>query len=321
MKKKLIISTLIILLILAGCAKNESAETSASESPGTGSIDSGGSVPAKVTLNIGLMPAVDTAPIFLAKERGYFNELGLELGITLFTSAQDRQSALQSGEIDGAMTDLVAVAVNVSGGFDMKATMLTDGMFPLLALPGAADKGALKVGMMEISVSNFLVDQWLSADYEVEKVYINSIPARLEALASGQLDMGLFPEPIASVGTLKGLEKLIFKPVDGFSPDVMVFTGKALKDKSSAISMFHEGYNRAIVDINRNEEQARDILISSIPNLKPELKNMMNLPEYYEARLPDADYLNKIISWTNGILPQKLDVTAERMVDRSFVKP
>ena len=271
-------------------------------------------------LTIGLMPAVDTAPIFLAQDLGYFDDLGLNLTIEIFTNAQDRQSALQSGTIDGAMTDLVALAVNISGGFDIKATTLTDGMFPLLAVPGASNKKDLKVGMMEISVSNFLVDQWIVPDYNVNKVFINSIPARLEAVVSGQLDMGLFPEPIATVGTFRGLEKLIFEAPGGFSPDVMVFTGKALNTKGEALKRFHRGYDRAAAAIQSDEGLARDILIKSIPNLKPELRDKMTLPEYHSARLPDDEYLNSIINWTGTMVDHPLNVTPGMMVDSRFLK-
>lgn len=317
MKKISVILLIIMTLFITGCNKKITEAEESVEAAGT-ALE--GSVPETLSLKIGLMPAVDTAPIFLAEEKGYFDELGLDLEITLFTNAQNRQSALQSAAIDGAMTDLVAVAVNVSSGFDIKATMLTDGMFPLLAVPGASDKSALKVGMMEISVSNFLVDQWIGSDYEIEKVYINSIPARLEAVGSKQLDMGLFPEPIASVGVMKGLEKLIFEPVDGFSPDVMVFTSEAIKNKAAAIERFHKGYNAAVADILASQDSARDILIKSIPNIKPELRDMMTLPEYHKSRLPDDEYLLKIINWTNSIVEQPLDVTPGDMVDRSFVK-
>lgn len=173
--------------------------------------------------------------------------------------------------------------------------------------------------MMEISVSNFLVDQWIGSDYEIEKVYINSIPARLEAVGSKQLDMGLFPEPIASVGVLKGLEKLIYEPVDGFSPDVMVFTSDAIQNKAKAIELFHKGYDSAIADIQKSSDSARDILIKSIPNLNPELRDHITLPVYYISRLPDDAYLKKIISWTDSIVEQKLDVSPRDLVDRSFV--
>lgn len=301
LKLKVIITISLLTSLLAGCAPEKKEETRGS-------------------LTIGLMPAVDTAPIFLADEYGYFDELNLDLDIQIFTNAQDRQSALQTGQLDGAMTDLVAVAVNISGGFDIRATTLTDGMFPLLAVSGAADKSEISVGMMEVSVSNFLVDQWLGNEYEIEKIFINAIPARLEALISGQMDMGLFPEPIASVGEMKGLQKLIFEPVDGFSPDVMVFTGSALDRKSEEIESFHRAYDKAVSDIQNDEMLAREILIKSIPNLNPALKDLMNLPEYHSSRLPDEAYLAKIITWTRTVVDQDLNVEPADLIDSQFVK-
>ena len=74
-------------------------------------------------LRIGVMPAVDTAPIFLAEKNGYFEELGLEVEIQVFNNAQNRQTALQTNEIDGAMTDLVALITNNAAGFDLRAVL------------------------------------------------------------------------------------------------------------------------------------------------------------------------------------------------------
>jgi len=273
----------------------------------------------KMVLNIGLMPAVDTAPIFLAQEKGYFEDHNLEINIEIFTNAQDRQSALQSGAIDGAMTDLIALATNVNGGFMMKATMLTDGMFVILANEATKDKNSVSVGMMEISVSNFLVEQWLGETYEVEKVFVNAIPARLEAVATNQLDMGLFPEPIATVGELKGLEKMTYEPVDGFSPDVMAFTQTAIDEKSEALKAFNDAYNKAVADIQADESLARDVIINNIPNVSEDLKELINLPEYNKARLPSDEYLNKIIDWTNGILETPLTVEASDLIDTQFL--
>lgn len=273
-----------------------------------------------MNLNIGVMPAVDTAPIFLAKEKGYFEELNLDLTVEIYTNAQNRQSALQTNSIDGAMTDLIAVATNVNNGFGIQATMLTDGMFVLLSQKEKVDEKDLSIGMMEISVSNFLVDHWLKDDYTIEKVYINAIPARLEAVLTKQLDMGLFPEPIASVGELKGLEKLSYDPVDGFSPDVMVFTDQAIEEKSNAIEAFHAGYNKAVKDINADESLARQTIIDNIPNVSEELKDVITLPTYHLAQLPDDAYLTKIIQWTNTVLEEPLTITGDDLVNRNFIK-
>jgi len=301
--RKIILLITLLLLILTSCSTQSQANNKE-----------------QMALAIGVMPAVDTAPIFLAKENGYFEALDLDVKIEVYTNAQNRQSALQTNSIDGAMTDLIAVATNVNNGFNIQATMLTDGMFILLSQENKVDEKELSIGMMEISVSNFLVDHWLDETYSIEKIYINAIPARLEAVLTNQLDMGIFPEPIASVGEMKGLRKLSFKPVDGYSPDVMVFTNQAITDKSDAIHAFHEGYNKAVKDINADESLARKTLINNIPNVSKDLKDKIMLPTYHEAQLPNNDYLDKIITWTNSVLDEPLTISAEDLVNRSFVE-
>jgi NitT/TauT family transport system substrate-binding protein len=271
-------------------------------------------------LKMGLMPAVDSAPALLAEKNGYFEELGLDVELQIFNNPQDRQSALQTHNIDGTITDLIAVAVNVDGGFDIKATTTTNGVFPVLLKEGADQKKEIKVGMMEVSVTNFLIDEWLGDEYIIEKVYINDIPARLAAIGSGQLDMGLFPEPVASMGELSGLVKKNYEPEDGICPDVFVFTGKALSEKEDAIKLFHEAYNRAVDEINENPQLARDILMEKIPNLNPEIEDKMMLPEYTKASLPDNAYIDKIIQWTAEVMKKELQVSADDLTERKFTE-
>ena len=272
------------------------------------------------TLKIGLMPAVDTAPILIAEKNGYFKDAGINVEIEIYSNAQSRQSALQSYQIDGAMTDFIAVATNVDGGFDIKATTMTDGMFPVLSNGDVSGKKDIKVGMMEVSVSNYLIDKWLGKDYNIEKVFINEIPARLAAIQSGELDMGLFPEPVASNGELKGLKKNLYGMDDEFSPDCLVFTGKAIAEKEKAIKAFHEAYNKAVDEINKNPQIARDILVEKIPNTNPEVKDIMVLPTYKKAAIPSDEYLQSIIDWTSKTLNKDLTVKPEALLEGKFVK-
>lgn len=272
------------------------------------------------TLKIGLMPAVDTAPILIAEKNGYFKDAGINVEIEIYSNAQNRQSALQSYQIDGAMTDFIAVATNVDGGFDIKATTMTDGIFPVLSNGDVSGKKDIKVGMMEVSVSNYLIDKWLGKDYNIEKVFINEIPARLAAIQSGELDMGLFPEPVASNGELKGLKKNLYGMDDEFSPDCLVFTGKAIAEKEKAIKAFHEAYNKAVDEINKNPQIARDILVEKIPNTNPEVKDIMVLPTYKKAAIPSDEYLQSIIDWTSKTLNKDLTVKPEALLEGKFVK-
>ena len=270
-----------------------------------------------MTLKVGVMPAVDSAPIFLAEDKGYFSELGLDIEVQVYTNAMNRQSALQSGELDGAMTDVIALVNNVGNGFDIKVTTSTDGAFPFLVNPKYDDSKEVKVGMMEISVSNYLADKSLK-DYKVEKVYINEIPARMEMVGAGSLDMAVIPEPVASNGELNGLKKVMIENDDEFSPDVMVFTSSAIKDKSEELKAFHEAYNKAVEDINKDDQEAREILISKL-ELKAEIKDNILIPEYNKARVPDKAYLEGIMKWNKEVLGKEINLKYEDLVDGSFV--
>ena len=295
--RKMKIGFVIFIVFLSGCANKKEISK---------------------ILTIGVMPAVDSAPIFLANELGYFEELDLKIEIQVYTNAMNRQSALQSGELDGAMTDVIALVNNVGNGFDIKVTTSTDGLFPILYQEGALEKEQVTVGMMEVSVSNYLSDQFLNG-YAVKKEYINEIPARLEMVGNGTLDMAVIPEPMASMGALNGLSKTLMVNEDEFSPEVMVFNAKAIKDKSVEIQKFHDAYNKAVHEINKDQSVAKEVLINQL-GIKPEIINDFDLPHYNEARVPTQSYLNKIIQWNESVLGAKFDLEYSELVDDQFVR-
>lgn len=271
-----------------------------------------------LSLKIGVMPAVDSAPILLADKKGYFKDLGLNIEVQVYTNAMNRQGALQSGELDGAMTDVIALVNNVENGFDIKVTTSTDGVFPFLIKKGFEEKKDIKAGMMEVSVTNYLSDKSLGDKYNVEKVYINEIPARLEMISTGNLDMAVIPEPMASQGELTGLTKKVIENNDEFSPDVMVFTGDAIKDKEKEIKLFHEAYNKAVEEINKNDSEARDILIEVL-KLKPEIKEKIIMPVYNSARVPSEEYLRGVMDWNEKVIKKTINLNYEDLVEGKFV--
>lgn len=292
-----------ILIFASGCSKSGTAQKTSEEN---------------LSLKIGVMPAVDSAPILLAAKKGYFKELGLNVDVQVYTNAMNRQSALQSGGLDGAMTDVIALVNNVQNGFDIKVTTSTDGVFPFLIRKGFKEEKDIKAGMMQVSVTNYLSDRSLGYKYNVQKVYIDEIPARIEMVSSGKLDMAVVPEPMASQGELNGLTKKLIQNNDEFSPDVMVFTGKAIKNKEKALMLFHQAYNRAVEEINKNDSEARDILIQDL-KLNPKVKDMMILPKYNKARVPSKEYLQGIMDWNERVLKKKVDLNYNDLVEGKFV--
>lgn len=271
-----------------------------------------------LALQVGVMPAVDSAPIFYADQTGIYDKIGLDITVQVYTNAMSRQSALLSGELDGAMTDVIALVNNVDNGFDIKVTTSTDGVFPFLMKEDIAGKSELQAAVMEVSVTNYLTDRILGSRYQLEKIYINEIPARMEMVGKGTLDIAIMPEPMASQGELNGLIKKLYPSDDAFSPEVMVFTGQAIREKTEAIRLFHEGYNLAVAAINADDDQAREILVETL-KLDSAIKEQIIMPVYNKARVPDAAYLAQIVAWNERVLGQKTALTYDQLVDASFV--
>lgn len=270
------------------------------------------------TLKIGVMPAVDSAPIFLAKQQKYFEKEGLNLEVQVYTNATNRQSALQSGQLDGAMTDLIAFINNIENGFPVKITTSTDGSFPFLVRDGLNKNEEVKIGMMEVSVTNFLTDRFLGDEYQIKKVFINEIPARIEMVKSQNLDMAIIPEPLASTAELNGLEKKVYKNKDDFMPEAMIFTEDSLKKKYKEIKTFHKVYNKAVAEINKDKSKASKALIQAL-KLPAKLENMISLPVYHKTRVPGQNYMNKIINWMEEVDDIEITTNYENMVNREFI--
>lgn len=272
------------------------------------------------SLKIGLMPAVDIAPILLAEKNGYFEELGLDVDLQIYTNAQNRQTALQTNEIDGAMTDIVALITNNAEGFKLKGVLSTDGMFPLLVNPKHIDDKDIKVGMMEISVSNYLVEQYLNNEYNYKKVYINAIPTRLEAIATADIQRGLIPEPIASIGEMNGLIKVIYEGIPSESLDIIAFTDKAISEKSKSIKLFIEAYEKAVSELQKDSSLARDVLMESLNTLPPQIKDSITLPTYNNPTLPTDKFIEELVLWTSNLVGKEYQITPDDILDRRFIK-
>jgi NitT/TauT family transport system substrate-binding protein len=111
----------------------------------------------------------------------------------------------------------------------------------------------------------------------------------------------------------------VFEPVDGFSPDVIAFTGAARQEKGASIRAFQRAYNRAAADIRSRPDRAREAIIANIQNVPGGIRDEIVLPTYRDAHLPDDAAVDRIIAWTGDAVGGGLTVTAADLLDRSFL--
>ena len=260
-------------------------------------------------LTIGLMPDVDSLPFLIAQENGYFKEEGVEVELQQFKSAMDRDAALQSGTLDGDVSDMLAAAFAKDGGFDVNVTSYTDGSYKLIAGAAEPAKTAKELADKDVAVSRntiieYVTDQILAKDGmtgdDINKVIIPQIPTRLEMLQNGKLAAATLPEPMASIAVHNGCHFVTGSDELGINPGVIMFTATSVKDKKASIQAMYRAYNKAVKYLNETPQDEYMALVIEKGGFPQASKEALKLPKYHEATLPKESDVTDCIAWLTG---------------------
>ena len=287
-KYALLIMTMLLVGLLAGCGGQQEAKKDLQP------------------LTIGLMPDTDSLPFIIAQEKGYFKEEGREVNIQQYKSAMDRDSALQSGNLGGAVSDMLAVAFAKDGGFNVKVTSFTDGSYKLIASKQSGAKSVIDLKGQDVAVSRntiieYVTDQILMRENlgedSINKVIIPQIPTRLEMLQNGKLAAATLPEPMASVAVQNGCQFVTGSDELGINPGVIMFTGKITNDRRAELAAMYRAYNKAVDYLNNTPREEYIDLVVEKGGFPPAAKDALKLPEYHHASLPKESDVVDCVKW------------------------
>ena len=292
MKRVLAVIFSLMLLMTAGCGpEQQGKDTKLSK------------------LTIGLMPDTDSIPFIIAAERGYFAEEGVEVELVPFKSAMERDAALQSGNLDGAVSDLLAVIFARSGGFSMHAVSYTDGNYNLVAggnagISAAADLRGKEIAISRNTIIEYVTDEILSVngmkEQDVSKVVIPQIPVRLEMLQSGNLAAAVLPEPMASVAVASGSRYVTGSGELGINPGVIVFADSAINEKADSIRAMYRAYNKSVEYLNHAPRAEYIDLVMEKSGFPAPARDALELKPYRPARLPAEKDVEEAVHWVKS---------------------
>ena len=270
-------------------------------------------------LNIGVMSSMDYFPIAVAKEKGYFEQEGVSVTINKFYSANERDAAFQSGNLDGTILDYTGAAIQRAGGVNLKLASQCDGSFVLVAtneseINSINDLKNKRLAVSRNTVIDFCTDRVLQeaniALSDVDKVEINKIPLRLEMLRNGRIDATMLPDPFVTIALEGGNKKVIdIKDMD-LRVTGIVFHDDVIAEKEAAIKSFYRAYNLAIKLINTQPTSSfYDLLIAEV-GVPSELVSKIELPTFTKGQLPQERDLQKVGQWLKAIdlVPADFDI-------------
>ncbi|HWR06413.1 ABC transporter substrate-binding protein [Sporomusa sp.] len=317
MKKTIGILIISMLLVfLTGCASDKKEDAAQKQAQ-------------LQTITLGLMPDVDSIPFIIAEEKGYFKEEGLSVTLKHFKSAMERDSALQSGNLDGAVSDMLAEAFAKAGGFDTVITSLTTGSYKLVVNKDETATSIQELKGKDVAISkntiiDYVTDKVVTegglTSAEINKVVIPQIPARLEMLQNGKIAAATLPDPLATVAVKNGAKVIRTSEQLGLNPGVLLFTSKAVSQKEKEIQAMYRAYSKAVDYLSKEPmENYIDLLIEK-GGFPKDVKGVLVLPQYKKAAAPQQQDIDDVVAWLQARqLIQKKYLYTD-LVDTRFVR-
>ena len=273
-------------------------------------------------LKMGVLPVLDTLPLHVAVQDNLFANQGLKVELVNFSSALERDVAMQGGQLDGYFGDLLNSLLLIQSGVPMRifavayATQPGQRMFALLAAPGSAftdlrQAKSTRVGISSATIIEYLLDGMLEKNgipkNAVTPVEVKKIPIRLQMLLSGQLDLALLPEPLVSVAESSGARVLLTDENLNMPLTVLSLHQSKLEPGQKVLEPLLQAYRQAIRHIREKPETYR-ALMTRVCGIPDSLQAGFKIPVYPAPQLPTTEALQAVQNWMveHGLLQRPI---------------
>lgn len=273
--------------------------------------------PIQPSLKLGLLPIEDNLPFFVAENDGLFSNYDLSVQLIPFNSARERDIALEAGEIDGALADIVAAALLKKGGARIKIVSLAlgatpkEGRFVILAAPDSNIFQAGQLAGSPIAVSQHTIIHYLAEEMLRETVLppmsltLQNIPdlqVRFEALLAGtDVKAALLPDPLAALAEVSGARPIIDDTKLGvnLSQTVILFREETLEKRGPEVRRALRAYAEAAASLNKNPKAYKELIIDKV-RIPKALEDSYRIPSFSQPVLPSPDMISRVINWMIG---------------------
>jgi len=294
----------ILLGVLAGCAAQPVADNT--------------------LIKLALLPILDTMPIYVAQEAGFFAQQGLNVEFIPVGSAAEREQVMAAGQADGMVNDLLSVAL-----YNRKDIQVQVVRFARVTAPGAPlyrilaskqsgiksvqELAGVQIGISQGSIIDFvtnkiLTSQGLAAD-QIQTLAVPKIPDRMALLASGQLKAATLPEPFSTEAVQQGAVVVVDDTAYAdIANSVISFRKQVLDQRPEAVKKFLAAIEQAVNEINTNPEAWRKIF-TEYKVVPTDLAQSYPIPKFPGAGLPTQKQFDGVVQWALGraLIDQKVD--------------
>lgn len=243
--------SLCLLVLAAGCGDNDSKKDTPKE---------------KTKVSLGMLRLTSSAPLFIAMDKGFFAEEGIEIEPQWFDAAHPIAVSTASSKVDVGATGITASLYNMAAngqklgivadkgreqkGYSSSALLVTTdnynaGVKSLKDLKGKRIGITQKGSTFHYMLGRMLETQGMSLN-DVEIVPLSKLSAVMAALESKQIDGCILNEPNITKVQKAGYGKLVVQVGDviPYQTSAIFYSPDFMKNKDAAVR-FMRAYNKA----------------------------------------------------------------------------
>ena len=264
------------------------------------------------TLRIAVLPILDTLPLYVADAESMFEPYGLTVELVPAASAAERDQLLQAGQVDGVITDLVALVLYNRSQLQVTAVryaMVPTDQFAQFRLLAHAEshitspvqlKGAA-IGISQGTVIEYLTTRLLEREAinldQVDLLPVPKIPDRMALFNAGELPAVMLPEPLASLAMQQGAVVILDDTqYPDLSCSLFAFRNEVIDAHPAAVENFLSAVSEASLQINADKTRWENLLVA-YELVPPPLIGAYQLPDYPDNAVPTANQYQDVVQW------------------------
>jgi NitT/TauT family transport system substrate-binding protein len=285
-------------------------------------------------LKMALLPVQDVLPFHVAQQNGYFEQVGVQVELIPVKSGQERDALMQTGQVDGMLTDLLSPVLFNQDEAQVKAVRTARRVYPdsplfrTLAAPGStatspADLAGVKIGSAQNTVIEYITNRMMEnagvPSDQIATQEVSAIPVRFELLINGEIPAATLPDPLASGAMAAGAVLIVDDTsVPKLSQSILAFSTESLESKPDAVRRFLKAWEMAVTELNSNPEAYKALLIEK-GRVPESIQGTYQMPPFPEASVPAPEQLADVVSWALDMGLIEGDIPYERMVDDAYL--
>lgn len=250
----------------------------------------------KAAFKVAVLPTLDCLPLFVAREAGIFDTLGVSVRLRMFRAQMDCDTAVIGGSVEGTVTDLVRAERLQRQGISLRYPIATDAYWQLITNRLARIKELKQLSDKMIAITRYSATEALATmaidsvkpKYDVYRVQINDLDVRLHMLLNNEMDAMLLPEPQATTARTMGHPVLMDSRDKQLRFGVFAFRSRELTQprRRDQLNRFIKGYNMAVDSINKNGLQHYAALVGKYCNANEKTLKALPVLRFRHAAAP-----------------------------------